>query len=334
MGPSFCKLGRQAAAQGNRLPKTVLRKSVFVLLALPLLLSGVSGLSRLGLDEAGYTAEAAPARSKHFDLTYSLWGRELAKYVEKGGAQAGLVHYQRWHNDTAGLDEFVQSLGSLSPSDFKHFSPADREAFWLNAYNALTVQVVLEHYPIKGNDSQYPPDSFRQIRSCWESKKFNIMGVPTTLYDIEHERLRHDFRDPRIHFAVVCASKSCARLSPEPFVGKNLDGRLDQCARDFFADAGNLAVDPSNGYVGVNKIFSWFTLDFAARAGFTSKTFPPPADEEIIASYVSFYVPADERKVLLGYLQNKKLRLEYLNYDWALNDADAAGGKGDGAAGK
>lgn len=282
----------------------------------------LSSAAYFALEPAGASGNQ-PLKSKSatakFDQTYSAYGKELAKFVEKDGT----VHYKKWQADQAGLDRFIDEIANLSPSELKHFSPDERKALWLNAYNALTIKVVLAHYPISGNESQYPADSFRQIRSCWECQKFNIAGTPTTLYDIEHERLRHDFRDPRIHFAVVCASRSCARLSADPFVGKNLESRLDQCTRDFFADAANLAVDPVSGRVGVNKIFSWFTLDFAAKAGFTRKTFPPPADEEIIASYASYYVPSDERKVLCGYLKDKKLKLEYLPYDWSLNDADA-----------
>lgn len=321
-----------ACTPGSRLEKSarlklLIRKVCLSSRKLYVFSVGLSLLLGLNAPALAAPGQAGPVRvlalkssarptSGHFDFTYTAWGKELAKYVENGN-----VHYKRWKEDQGGLDHFLDQVAHLSPAEFSRLSPDDRKAFWLNVYNALTIKVVLEHYPISGNDKQYPPNSFRQIRSCWESKKFNVMGLPTTLYDIEHERLRHDFRDPRIHFAVVCASRSCAKLSPEPFVGKILDERLDQCTRDFFADPHNLAVDPVSGMVGVNKIFSWFTLDFAAKAGFTHKQFPPPLDEEIIASYVSFYVPIEERNVIAGYLKNDQLKLDYLPYDWALNDA-------------
>lgn len=252
-----------------------------------------------------------------FDHSYALFGRELAKYLENGN-----VHYKRWKEDPAGLDRFLQALSDLPKQEYEHFSNDQRKAFWLNAYNAITIKVVLDNYPIKGSQSQYPPSSFRQIPGEWENGKFKIMGSPITLYDIEHERLRHELPDPRLHFAVVCASRSCAKLSPEPFVAEKLDQRLDQCTQDFFANPMNLTVNPRTGVMRVNKIFSWFTLDFASKAGYAKRTFPPPMDEDIIASYVSFYVPTDERDVIAKYRSQDKLVLDYLPYDWALNDAD------------
>lgn len=254
-----------------------------------------------------------------FDHTYALFGRELSKYLENGN-----VHYKRWKEDPAALDQFLQSLADLPKQEYERFSTEQKKAFWLNAYNAITIKVVLDNYPIKGSQSQYPPSSFRQIPGEWENGKFKIMGAPVTLYEIEHERLRHELPDPRLHFAVVCASRSCAKLSPQPFVAEDLDKRLDQCTQDFFANPKNLTVNPRTGVIRVNKIFSWFTLDFAAKAGYAKRTFPPPMDEDIIASYVSFYVPTEERDVIAKFRSQDKLVLDYLPYDWTLNDADEA----------
>jgi len=252
-----------------------------------------------------------------FDHSYQLFADQLVKYLENGE-----VHYKRWQGDQAGLNQFLAELSALSPEQYQHFSVDQKKAFWINAFNALTIKVVLDNYPIKGNQSQYPPSSFRQIPGEWENGKFKIMGKPINLYDIEHERLRHDFPDPRVHFAVVPAARSCARLSPRPFVAAGLDQRLDQCTREFFADPNNLTVNPDNGIMRVNKIFSWFTLDFASKAGYAKRTFPPPMDQDIIASYVSFYVPTEERDVIDKFRKQDKLVLDYLPYDWALNDAD------------
>jgi len=290
--------------------------------------AGAAEGKSVGLTEAAKAREAVTttkvvgsdktlSATSSFDHSYALLGRELAKYLENGN-----VHYKRWKEDSAGLDRFLQALSDLPKQEYERFSTEQKKAFWLNAYNAITIKVVLDNYPIKGSQSQYPPSSFRQIPGEWENGKFKIMGAPITLYDIEHERLRHDLPDPRLHFAVVCASRSCAKLSPEPFVAEKLDQRLDQCTQDFFANPKNLTVNPRTGVMSVNKIFSWFTLDFASKAGYAKRTFPPPMDEDIIASYVSFYVPTDERDVIAKYRSQDKLVLDYLPYDWALNDAD------------
>lgn len=291
-----------------------------LLLATYLGFVGCGDASALDQPATAKPQTSAPGSTENvskFDHSYALFGRELTKYLDQGN-----VHYKQWEADSVGLDQFLAQLSELSPAEYQHFSADQKKAFWINAYNALTIKVVLDNYPIKGNQSQYPASSFRQIPGEWENGKFKIMGAPVNLYDIEHERLRHDFPDPRIHFAVVPAARSCAKLSAHPFVAADLDQRLDQCTREFFANPNNLTVDPDNGIMRVNKIFSWFTLDFASKAGYAKRAFPPPMDEDIIASYVSFYVPTDERDVIAKFRQQDKLVLDYLPYDWALNDAD------------
>ena len=264
-------------------------------------------------------ARRASRSTRPFDLEYHQYGRELSKYVE---SESGLVHYRMWQKDQAGLAAFISSLAKLDKAVYEKFDQKQRLAFWLNVYNALAIKSVLDHYPIKATVEYFPESSIRQFNDGWEVLRFEVMGQPITLYDIEHDRLRLGFRDPRVHFAVASASIDSARISQRPFVATGLDQRLDDLTRRFFAQPNTFTFDPDKGTVRVSKIFSWFTLDFAARAGYGKMVFPPPRDEDIILSYISLYLPEDRRQALDKVRQDGRLNFAYLPYEWALNDAD------------
>ena len=276
----------------------------------------------LASDQVNCTDKAYRALP-HFDLSYKDYGRELCKYVE---GESGLVHYASWQKDQSGLTAFIDSLAKLDQATYQKFDQKEKLAFWLNAYNALAIKSVLDHYPVKATVDYFPKSSIRQFNDGWEVLKFEVMGQPITLYDIEHDRLRLGFRDPRVHFAVASASIDSARLSRDPFVAADLDVRLDDLARQFFARPDTFVLDPGQGKVRVSKIFSWFTLDFASKAGFGKMVFPPPRDEDIILSYIELYLPQDRRLELEKLRRSGLLNFDYLPYDWALNDAEPPGG--------
>lgn len=256
---------------------------------------------------------------RRFDQTYKLWNSELDRYVVDGN-----VNYGLWQKHQDGLKRFLKQVEALSESEYESFSRHEKLAFWLNVYNALIVKTVLDHYPISGKIAQYPKDSFRQIPNDWEAEKFKVMGKDINLYQIEHEKIRRDLSDPRTHFAVVCASRSCGKLFSNPYLGKELDKQLNEAAQRFLNDSKNLELDPENGIFRVSKIFSWFTLDFAAH-GAAKPVFPPPGDEEIVAAFIRPYLREAEQKKLFLILKNlKQINFDYLPYDWSLNDTATA----------
>ncbi|MBK7750830.1 MAG: DUF547 domain-containing protein [Candidatus Obscuribacter sp.] len=260
---------------------------------------------------------------RHFDQDYKAYARELSQYVEFGN-----VHYNKWKAHQIGLDKFLKAIEHLDPKEYETFSRDEKLAFWLNTYNALTIKTVLDYYPIHGTLSQYPPDSFRQIPNDWESVQFKVMGSGITLYAIEHEKIRRDLADPRTHFAEVCASRSCAQITKEPFIGAKLQTQLDDATRRFMADSDNILIDPAKDTFMASKIFSWFTLDFAPRGALkpvSGNAFAPPQDEDIIADYVTPFLSDSQKKALAQVRQAKPMHFDYLPYDWALNDADNAG---------
>ena len=259
------------------------------------------------------------AGDQSFDQKYRLYGKQLKNFVD---AKSGMVHYRQWQKRRQGLDAFVLSLAHLKKEKYEKFDEKERGAFWINAYNALAVKAVLDHYPVKQTVDYYPADSVRQFNEGWEVLKFDVMGQPITLYDIEHDRLRRGLHDPRLHFAVASTAKDGPKLSVEPFVAATLDAKLDQLTRQFFEQPNALTVEPQRNSVRVSKIFSWFTLDFAARAGYGKAVFPPPRDEDIILDFIANYLPVERRQNLEQCRAKGNLNFDYLPFDWSLNDAD------------
>lgn len=161
---------------------------------------------------------ASPAFAA-FDVEHTLFTHELQKYVE-----GGLVHYKRWQKSPGNLHKYLEHIAELTPAEFNGLTEDDRKALWLNVYNAFTIKLVLDHYPISGNRPYFPTDSFRQIKpDAWEAYKVSVAGKEYTLYAIEHEILRKVFHNARSHFAVVCAAKGSAALKNRAFVGRTLN---------------------------------------------------------------------------------------------------------------
>lgn len=275
-------------------------------------------------------SESVPAKpaskTAGWDHDYVLWGKQLSRFVADGN-----VHYKDWQKHQEGLIAFLKSADRLPAEEYNSFSREERIAFWINLYNALCIKTVLDNYPIHGKVAQYPADSFRQIANDWEAEKFNVMGTSITAYTIEHEKLRKDAKEPRIQFAVCCASRSCGRIQTQPYLPGTLETQLEEATVRFLRDKKNVRIctTPDKESFMVSKIFSWFTLDFARRAGFSKMQFPPPSDEEIIASYIRPYL-IDSDKSNLDLVMKKRLedperfqvKFDYLPYDWSLNDAD------------
>jgi uncharacterized protein YyaL (SSP411 family) len=253
-----------------------------------------------------------------FDQSYKSYGLALAKFVE---GDTGLVHYRQWQADQSDLTKFLDEVASLDKGEYEKFDRMQKLAFWLNVYNALAIKSILEHYPVKATVDYFPKDSIRQFNDGWEALKFTVMGQPITLYDIEHDRLRLGFRDPRVHFAVESGSMDSAPLSKKPYTAEGLDSRLDIAARDFFLRPTAFSFDKAKNQVLVSKLFNWFTLDFACNAGFDKAVFPPPKDEDVILAYVLKYLPADNAQALKKAKDCGSLSFDYLPFNWALNDA-------------
>lgn len=246
----------------------------------------------------------------------AIFTAELKKFVSNG-----LVNYAAWKKDTKGLDDYLAELSKFSKADYESFSPDEKLTFWINAYNAYTIKLALDHYPIKGTKSYYPVSSIRQIEGFWEENRIELAGRKVSLEAMEHDILRRDFQEPRIHFAVVPAAKGCGKLRDEAYGVKGLDEVLEQNTVEFLSNPKNVRFDKEKNLIYVSQLFKWFPLDFASVVGL-GKRFPPPTDDEIVATYILMKTPEAVQKNL-SENGTKKFRVVYQEYDWALNDTAA-----------
>jgi hypothetical protein len=212
----------------------------------------------------------------------------LAKSVKEDG-----IDYKQLAGGRAALDAFVRSLETANPGT----NDPDRMAFWINAYNALTLQQVLDT----------KPESVRDVKGFFDRRKWKVAGREVTLDDIEGG-LRQDFREPLVHFALNCASRSCPPLAAVPYRGSDLADALARQARAYLADGEQNRFDPEKKTAELSMIFRWYRGDFeAGRKG----EVPP------LQLFLADFVPED----LARSLRTTKWRTSFKSYDWSLNEA-------------
>lgn len=207
----------------------------------------------------------------------------LQKHVDKLGA----VDYKNLKTDAHKLTEYINFLKRTTPE--KSWSANKIKAFWINAYNAYTLQLILENYPLK---------SIMKIqkngKDAWNIPFANVGGKNYTLNYIEHEILRKDFNDPRIHVGVNCASGSCPQLGNFAFTENNIEAELERLMAIFINDATRNIITEKK--IQVSKIFDWFKGDFTKNG--------------TLIDYLNNY-----SKIKIS----KKAKIRFLEYDWSLN---------------
>lgn len=187
-------------------------------------------------------AYAAAGSHSRPAFSYDEYATVLATYCNN----RGMVNYRGLKAKRGPLGRFVASVGRLSRKTYDAWPNKDKIAFWLNLYNAFTLQAIIDNYPIKGSwlsRKRFGPQSIRHIDGVWDTLEFRVMGRPMTLNDIEHETLRKHFNEPRIHFGLVCASIGCPQLHNEPYLGEKLDAQLDDQVKVFLAAPSKFHID-------------------------------------------------------------------------------------------
>ena len=185
------------------------------------------------------------------DHRHRLWNQLLAEWV----SEKGFVNYRGFKTSEKKLDLYLSKLSTDFPDS--SWTRNEKLAYWINAYNAFTIKLILTHYGVKSiKDIKQSP-----YTSPWKIPFFKIGDVSFTLDKIEHEILRKEFGDPRIHFAIVCASYSCPQLRREAYVPKHLDQQLEEQTKLFIND-------PSKNEIGeksiqLSSILKWYKSDFA-----------------------------------------------------------------------
>lgn len=187
--------------------------------------------------------------------SHQIWTDLLQKHVNK----AGEVDYKGFIKDKAKLEKYLDALSS-TPPDKNTWSEEEQLAYWINAYNAFTVKLIADNYPVKSIQDLHPTFKIPLINTVWHKKFFKIGGEDASLDQIEHKILRKEFDEPRIHFAVNCASISCPPLRNEAYEAGKLERQLEEQGRSFINNPKYNKISADR--VEISKIFSWFKGDF------------------------------------------------------------------------
>ena len=249
--------------------------------------------------------------SAAFDHEHSAWNALLAKHVVvTGDRKASQVRYAGIAADRASFQAYLGALAAVTEHDFKSWPKPQQLAFLINAYNAQMIALVLTRYP--------------DIRSVWDFGKvfgnpfkrrfFKLLGRDFSLDMLEHEtiRARGVYDEPRIHFAVNCASVGCPMLREEAYTGGRLDAQLEDQTRRFLSDRSRNRYNAQANALEVSEIFRWYRDDFeAGYGGIRSR-------EQFLARYAAELAEAPQHQQAI---REQKAEIRHLAYDWALNDA-------------
>lgn len=218
-------------------------------------------------------------------VEHASWDALLKKYVDDQGRVA---YRDLQAQDRATLGHY---LSTLAAARIEEMTESEEKAFWINAYNAVIVYGVLNGLTAEGVLA-------RQRFFRWY--RVRIAGQERSPDDIEHGVLRTKFRDPRIHFAIVCASTSCPKLRREAYVAERLEQQLDEATREFVNDPTRNRIERQR--IALSMIFQWFAADFVSAAG-------------AVTHFIARFVDAEKQAILQAY----QAPLTYLEYDWTLN---------------
>lgn len=246
------------------------------------------------------------AFASDFDHNYAAWNTLLQKHVKwLPDNKQSAVDYAGFQKDRKALGEVLERWSAVSQTEFNSFDKNQQMAFLINAYNGFTVELVLTKYPgIKSIK-----DIGGIFSSPWKQEFFTLLGKKRHLDWIEHERLRPNYKEPRVHAAVNCASIGCPALRDEAFTATKLNAQLNDGMRRFLGDPSRNRV--KNGELQVSPIFKWFAEDFEkGDQGFKEV-------KDVFAKWASDMSDSQEIKSKIA---SKSLPIAYTDYDWSLND--------------
>ena len=229
-----------------------------------------------------------PANGVSF--SHDLFNQVLQEHVDKKGR----VDYTKLKANPEKLEKYLDLLAVANPTELSYNAQL---AFWVNAYNALVIKGVIDHYPTT---------SVRKVKwfgGFFSRLKFQVAGKTYTLNQIEHGIIRTEFVDPRVHFILVCASTSCPPIENSAFSAEDIEERLETATFNFVQNPEQVRIDRAKRRVYLSKIFKWYDDDF--REGYDG-----------VADFLTDYLPPEDAESLLA----GNLKFHYLDYDWTLND--------------
>ena len=264
---------------------------------------------------AALTLSSAHAQIDH---QYGVWDQLLRKHVVViSGGSASRVNYAGFAQDRAALRNYLATLSQVSESEFSAWSKTRQMAFLINAYNAFTIEKILTRYP-----------NLKSIRDFgivfgnpWKDEFFTLLGHASSLDQIEDLlRAKGAYEDPRVHYAINCASIGCPMLRAEAYVAERLDAQLEDQARRFLSDRSRNRYDPAKGTLEVSKLFDWFKQDWArGYRGIGKDAAAITSREQYFARYAPLLADkTDDQR----HIAAQQAGISFLEYDWSLNDAN------------
>ena len=263
--------------------------------------NGAGSISPLS---TGPTAASSPTRAPAaatFDHSHAGLARML-----KAAVNNGRVDYPQVRAQMSTLNGYLEQLAKVSSDTFRGFSRDEQLAFWINGYNARVLQVVAGAWPVA---------SIQDIPGVFKTSSFTLQGQTLTLDRLENEIIRARFKEPRIHFALNCAAKSCPPLLAEPYLATRLEAQLEAAARAYLQDPRQNRFDAGANTVHLSRIFEWFGADFVERFGDRGARPGLRPEQAAVLNFASRYTDPRHR----DWLTTGTPRISYLEYDWSIN---------------
>ncbi len=265
-------------------------------------------------------APAIRAQASRFDHAHGAWDALLARHVKVApDARSSRIDYAGLAAERAALAAYLATLSAVSAAQYSAWARHEQYAFLANAYNAFTVEKILTRWPKLGSIRDFG----KVIGNPWKDRFFTLLGKPQHLDGIEHETMRAPgvFNDPRVHVAVNCASVGCPLLDRRALTGISaaaLDAQLTDLMHRFLADRTRNRYNPQTRTLELSRIFDWYADDF--RLG--GKSFLGHAGYSSVADvgrrHADLLADGEADRALL---RGGDIKLAFLEYDWALNDA-------------
>ncbi len=266
-----------------------------------------------------YTVTFSKKEPTKFDHYHSDFNYLLKTYVKNNE-----VDYKGFIKSKDLLNKYLNSLARISEKEYMLWNKNQKLAYWINAYNAFTIKAIIDNYPIKRSWTLIgllyaPKNSILQIPGVWKKLEFKAMGKLVTLDTIEHQILRKDFYEPRIHMAINCASKSCPDLKSEAYTFVNLESQLEDASLKFINNyEKGLKLESNGKIIKISKILKWFGNDFDSYSK-TVNISDNFKDKKGVLGFIYNYTNSEEIKNII---RSSNFELMYLEYDWTLNDKD------------